>query len=33
MGHGKSVQIFAIDLRDRGELLRAMSVIGGARWF
>ena len=28
---GKSVQIFAVDLLDRGERLRAVSAAGGAR--
>ena len=28
---GRRVQIFAVDLRDRGELLRAMSATAGAK--
>jgi hypothetical protein len=28
---GKSVQIFAVDLRDRGESIKAMSASGVAR--
>ena len=28
---GETVQIFAADLRDRGELIKAMSAAGGAK--
>ena len=28
---GETVQVFAIDLRDRGELIRAISATGGAK--
>ena len=27
---GKSVQVFAVDLRDRGELIKALTATGGA---
>ena len=28
---GEAVQVFAVDLRDRGELLQAMSTTSGAK--
>jgi hypothetical protein len=28
---GQSVQIFAVDLRERGELIKTMSATGGAK--
>ena len=28
---GETVQVFAVDLRDRGELIKAMSATGGAK--
>lgn len=28
---GKSILVFAVDLRERGELLRAMSATGGSK--
>jgi hypothetical protein len=28
---GENVQVFAVDLRERGELIKAMSATGGGR--